>query len=112
MQRDEKGRFVKGVTPAGAVPFSEGTAKAMQARSAEARKENRTIREALLAALQEEGAEGLTKMEVLVRKAMTNHVKGKLSFRDLRDLAEVLGETKINITIDQDPDERPEINIE
>ena len=84
----------------------------MQARSVEARKENRTVREALLSALMESAGEGLTKMEVLVRKAMANHVNGRLSFRDLRDLAEVLGEKKINITIDQDPNTRPEINIE
>ena len=111
-QRDEKGRFIKGVTPAGAVPFSEGSAKAMQARSAEARKQNKTLREALREALMEDGGGGYTKMEILARKAMENHRSGKLSFRDLSYLATILGEANINVTLDQDPNTRPEINIE
>ena len=112
MKRDEKGRFVKGVTPDGAVPFSEGTAKEMQLRSAEARNRNKTLREALREALMEDGGGGFTKMELLARQAMNNHKNGKLSFKDLRDLAEILGEAQINLTLDNDPNTRPEINIE
>ena len=91
-------RFEKGETPQGAVPFSEESAKEMQLRSAASRKRNRTLRETLLAALQEDGGEGMTKMEILVRQAMNNHKKGKLTFHDLKDLAFVLGEAELGIT--------------
>lgn len=70
----------------------------MQLRSAASRKRNRTLRETLLAALQEDGGEGMTKMEILVRQAMNNHKKGKLTFRDLKDLSFVLGEAELGIT--------------
>ena len=70
----------------------------MQLRSAASRKRNRTLRETLLAALQEDGGEGMTKMEILVRQAMNNHKKGKLTFHDLKDLAFVLGEAELGIT--------------
>lgn len=93
-QRNEKGQFVKGITPQGAVPFNEGTAKEMQARSAEARKRNRTLAEVLRAQLQEKASEGspLTKLEYLTLKAITNHAKGAMEFKDLRDLQKLLGE--------------------
>lgn len=111
-KRDSKGRFVKGVMPEGAKPFSAGSAKEMQLRSAESRKQNKTLREALREALMEDGGGGFTKMEILARKAMENHRSGKLSFRDLSYLATILGEANINVTLDQDPNTRPEINIE
>jgi len=91
-------KFQPGETPQGAVPFSEESAKEMQLRSAASRKRNRTLRETLLAALQEDGGEGMTKMEILVRQAMNNHKKGKLTFHDLKDLAFVLGEAELGIT--------------
>ena len=112
MKRDSKGRFVKGNTEGQQFHNSGGMAAAMQVRSVEARKQNKTLREALREALLEDGGGGYTKMEILARKAMENHRSGKLSFHDLRDLAEILGESKINITIEQETDERPEINIE
>jgi hypothetical protein len=91
-------KFQPGETPQGAVPFNEESAKEMQLRSAASRKRNRTLRETLLAALQEDGGEGMTKMEILVRQAMNNHKKGKLTFHDLKDLAFVLGEAELGIT--------------
>lgn len=91
-------KFQPGETPQGAVPFSVESAKEMQLRSAASRKRNRTLRETLLAALQEDGGEGMTKMEILVRQAMNNHKKGKLTFHDLKDLAFVLGEAELGIT--------------
>ena len=78
--------------------FSGENAADMQARSAEARKRNKTLREALLAALQEDGGGGKTRLEHLVLKAMDNHRKGKLTFHDLKDLAFVLGEAELGIT--------------
>lgn len=97
MERDSKGRFVKGVVPEGSTPFSAGVAQEMQLRSAEARKRNKTLREAMIEALQEEGGGGYTKLEILVRKAMENHRNGKLSFLDLKSLASIMGEDKLNI---------------
>lgn len=107
MERDAKGRFVKGVTPEGAVPFSEGIAKEMQARSAAARKEHRTVAEVLRAQLMEKAGDGnLTKLEYLTLKAITTHAKGDMTMKDLREMQKVLGEdtdnkqeTTINITI-------------
>ena len=91
--RDAKGRFVKGVTPEGARPFSEGTAKEMQARSAAARKEHRTVAEVLRAQLMEKAGDGnLTKLEYLTLKAITTHAKGDMTFKDLRELQKALGE--------------------
>lgn len=93
-------KFQPGETPPGAIPINEDIAKEYQKRSAEARKRNRTLRETLLTALNEDGGEGMTKLEVLVRQAMNNHKKGKLTFRDLKDLAAVLGEQTINVKTD------------
>lgn len=53
-----------------------------------------------LAALQQDGGGGLTRMEHLVLKAMDNHRKGKLSFRDLKDLSAILGEQTLNVKTD------------
>ena len=96
-QRDNKGRFLPGVAPEVGSPINAGIAREYQARSAEARKRNKTLREAVIEALHEDGGNGFTKLEVLVRKAMTNHVKGKLSFLDLKFLASIMGEDKISI---------------
>lgn len=93
-------KFQPGETPQGAITINEDIAKEYQRRSAEARKRNHTLRETLLVALQEDGGEGMTKLEVLVRQAMNNHKKGKLTFRDLKDLAAVLGEQTINVKTD------------
>ena len=93
-------KFQPGETPQGAIPINEEIAKEYQLRSAASRKRNRTLRETLLAALQEDGGEGMTKMEILVRQAMNNHKKGKLTFHDLKDLASVLGEQTINVKTD------------
>ena len=97
IQRDSKGRFLPGVTPAAGSPINEGIAREYQARSAEARKRNKTLREAMIEALQEPGGGGYTKLEILVRKAMANHQSGKLSFLDLKFLASIMGEDKLNI---------------
>lgn len=94
------GQFQPGETPPGAKPISEAIAKEYQQRSAASRKRNRTLRETLLAALQEDGGEGMTKMEILVRQAMNNHKKGKLTFHDLKDLAAILGENVLKVETD------------
>ena len=106
MERNEKGQFVKGETPEGAVPISEGMAKEYQARSAEARKANRKERQTLADVLREElqkkAASGspMSKLEYLVAKAIENHAKGALSLKDLTYLQKLLGEDVLNIKTD------------
>lgn len=98
-ERDEKGRFKKGVMPKGAVPFTAGTAKEMALRSQALQAERKTLRETLLAELERKARAGepMTKMEYLVAKAIENHAKGALTFRDLTALADLLGEKEITI---------------
>ena len=101
------GKFEKGKTPEGAVPISEETAKAYQLRSAEARKANTKERATLRAVLLEEldhvdEASGLTRRQLLIKKAMANHAKGKLSFKDLKDLADLLGESIQQVSVQTD----------
>ena len=101
MERDEKGRFRKGVTPQGAVPINEGMAKEYQARSAASRKKNRTIAEMLRTYLDTPAGDGEhTKGEALIMQAVNNHKKGQLTFRDLKYLTDVLGEATLNIKTD------------
>jgi len=99
MERDDKGRFVKGNTSG----FNTEVAREYQARSAAVRKENhkerQTIAEVLRQQLQEKvesGAE-MTKLQYLVAKALQNHSKGTLSLKDLTYLQKLLGEDVINI---------------
>ncbi len=100
MKRNEKGQFVKGVTPPTGERISEGVAREFQARSVEARKKNKTIAETLRAYLETDGGNGYTKGELLVMQAVKNHKDGKLTFHDLKDLADVLGEATLNIKTD------------
>ena len=97
MERDSKGRFLKGQTPQGAVPISEGNAKEYQRKAAASRKKNKTIAEMLRAYLETDAGGGFTKGEALVMKAVNNHKDGKLGFKDLRDLARILGEDVLTI---------------
>ena len=80
--------------------FSGEIAAEMQTRSAQARRTNRTLREVLREALDEEAAPGMTRLEALARKALANHYNGKLTMKDLKDLSAVLGEQTINVKTD------------
>lgn len=92
-ERDNKGRFKKGITPKGAVPISEGIAKDYQARSVVSRKERKLLANVVREALEKKVAGGeITKMEYLAEKAINNHAKGDMTFKDLRDLQKILGE--------------------
>lgn len=89
MDRDEKGRFVKGNSRA----ISADVAREMQERSVAARKEHRTVAEVLRAQLMEKAGDGnLTKLEYLTLKTITTHAKGAMTMRDLREMQKVLGE--------------------
>ena len=73
--------------------FSAGIAEEMQAKSAKARKEHRTVAEVLRAQLMEKAGDGnLTKLEYLTLKAITTHAKGDMTMKDLREMQKVLGE--------------------
>jgi len=65
------------------------------------RRKHKAIRELLLAELRKVGPNGLTKEEYLVAKALDNHARGKLTFKDLQDLQQLLGEAV----------ERQEVNV-
>ena len=98
--RDERGRFVKGVTPEGAIPFSEGNAKEMQLRSAEARSENAIVANAIRRAiLGKDPDTGNPMIEELVNNTISR-MKRQGSMGDLRTMADVLGELeqKVNLT--------------
>ena len=93
MERDAKGRFIKGVGGNPDTRISGGLAVEMQAKSAAARKEHRTVAEVLRAQLMEKAGDGnLTKLEYLTLKAITTHAKGDMTMRDLREMQRVLGE--------------------
>lgn len=71
--------------------------------SGKARKEKATLREVLMAELDEKDERtGLTRRQLLIKKAMANHAKGKLSFKDLKDLADLLGESIQNVSVQTD----------
>lgn len=102
MERDEKGRFIKGETPKGAVVIDEGLAKEYQARSCAAKREKKTLAETIRRELEKKVGDGekLTKLEYLVQKALSNHAKGALSLKDLTYLQKLLGEDTLNIHTD------------
>lgn len=92
-ERDERGRFLPGNKEGKTFTSSGGLATEMQARSVASRKRNATIAEMLRRELEKDGGDGLTRGEVLVAKAAHNHLKGKLTFKDLKDMQDVLGES-------------------
>lgn len=94
MERDAKGRFVKGNDEGVKIGSHGGlTAADAQLRGAAAKKERRTVAEVLRAQLMEKAGDGnLTKLEYLTLKAITTHAKGDMTMKDLREMQKVLGE--------------------
>lgn len=95
MERDEKGRFVKGNTEGQKIGSIGGlSAKEAQLRGAAKRKENRTLAEVVRRALEKKASSGseMTRMEYLAEKAISNHATGSMTFKDLRELQRILGE--------------------
>ena len=86
--------------------------------SGEARRRSKTFREAALAALQVEQDFNLPNGEKLHATARDGVVLGMLQAaqrgnpKAAKWLADILGESSININLSTDPDSRPEINIE
>ena len=97
-------KFEKGKMPEGSKPISAEVAKEYQRRSAAKRKENRTLAETLRKALQEKASQDgdMTKMEWLVLKGLQNAQKN-VSFHDLKDIQNLLGESIQNVNVTGDP---------
>ena len=103
MERDKKGRFLKGNKEGKNSPICNGLATEMQARSVEARLRNKSLADALRAELEKKapGTE-MTKLEYLAAKAIGNHANGDMTFKDLRDLQHLLGEDKQTLNLEGD----------
>lgn len=107
--RDNKGRFVKGNdigAETRAKPFTKENASEMgkkgAAKSNEIQARNRLIREVLMEELNKETAQGsgLTKREAIVA-AVVKNLYDKPSVKELKRMAEILGEHEININVHQ-----------
>lgn len=100
MERDAKGRFVKGNTEGNR--FTRGGNAADAARKAtEVREKNRTVAEVLRAELSKKAGDGtITKLEYLVLKAISDHAKGDMTMKDLRDLQKILGEEVTTVRLE------------
>lgn len=67
--------------------------------SGRSRRKHKELRELLIRELTKVGTNGMTKEEYLIAKALENHAKGKLSFKDLKDLQDLLGESALNVNV-------------
>lgn len=101
MERDNKGRFVKGNTEGQKIGSIGGlSAKEAQLRGAAKRKENRTLAEVMRRELEKKSEHGdMTKLEYLTLKAIQDSSSDRLSFRDLHELQKILGEDVRTIDI-------------
>lgn len=84
--------------------FRAGREQAERAREAgkksgESRRRHRELRELLIRELTRVGANGMTKEEYLVAKVLENHARGKLTFKDMKDLQDLLGESSLNVNV-------------
>lgn len=107
-QRDNKGRFVKGneIGLENLRPITRENASEMGRRGAEKSNEvqrrNKLLKEELRDILNEETTKGsgVTKMQAVIQNVLKNTLsKGKA--KDLKILAEVLGEMEINVNLNQ-----------
>lgn len=67
--------------------------------SGRSRRKHRELRELLIKELTKVGANGMTKEEYLVAKVLENHAKGKLTFKDMECLQNLLGEASVNVNV-------------
>ena len=97
-ERDERGRWVKGVTPKGAVPFNEVTAKEAGRRSQQVQREKKTIADALRVAMYEPDPDNpkQTRLDAITGGAISQMMKNK-NIVEIRVLADVLGELEQKI---------------
>lgn len=110
-QRDEKGRFVKGVTLGNRFTAGEDAKRAGRNGgivSGESKKRTKLLKEELRDILNEETTKGsgVTKMQAVIQNVLKNTLnKGRAL--DLKIIAEVLGEMEINVNLNQS--EKPRI---
>lgn len=113
-RRDNKGRFIKGneIGRENLKPFTREQAAEMgrkgSAKSAETKRRNKLLKEELREILAEETTKGsgMTKQHAVIQNVLKNTLsKGKAL--DLKILAEILGEMKINVNVRES--ERPTI---
>lgn len=105
--RNEKGQFTPGNKEGVKITATDGMAAEMGRKGgvekAARTKDRKTLRELLKEELDEKDERtGLTRGQLLIKKAMANHAKGKLSFKDLKDLADLLGESIQNVSVQTD----------
>lgn len=88
------------------IPNSERTAEERKAiaraggiASGKARRERKTIAESLRALLDEQDENGISRLDKLTAKCLTNTFK-KGEIKDLRTLTEILGELKQTVSLD------------
>lgn len=104
VERDNKGRFKKGSSGNPKTQFCGGIAEEMQARSVQARKEKKALADVVREALEKKMASGnITRMEFLAEKAIADHARGEMTFKDLRDLQKLLGEDVKKVEFGTEP---------
>ena len=87
-------RYEKGQSGNPDKVISGEIAQEYQRRSVESRKQNNLMQKAVLKELAKSAGAGteMTRLEYLVAKATSNHSKGKMTFKDLKDLKDLMGE--------------------
>ena len=104
-QRNEKGQFVKGTKEGHRFTTREEASAAGKkgaAKSNDVQRKNRLLKEELRAILNEEttAGSGVTKMQAVIQNVLKNTLS-KGTAKDLKILAEVLGEMEINVNLTQ-----------
>ena len=114
LQRDSKGRFVKGNDEG--IKFKSGPEQSELARKGayatnEVMRKKRLLREVLREELDKETAKGsgVTKMEAVVA-AVVQGLYQKPNAKGLKIMAEILGEMEVNVNLNQ-TDNRPTIKF-
>ena len=97
-------RYEKGQSGNPDKVISGEIAQEYQRRSVESRKQNTLMRDAVLKELMKSAGPGtdMTRLQALVAKAMSNHAKGKMTFKDLKDLRTLMGEDVQQVQIGGD----------
>lgn len=98
--RDEKGRFVKGGKNNPGRRFTDRNATEMAQRSADVRREKRTVAESLRIAMYEPDPDnpGQTMLDSITGGAISQMIKNK-NIAEVRVLADVLGELSQKVDV-------------
>ena len=110
MERDKKGRFIKGNTEGR--KYREGDGRLSERIEGGKNSGKQTTMASVLRAELEKSAgkgTGMTKWEYVVAKCLENLAKGKCTPQDLKNIAEVLGELKTNIDLNAAISGKPQL---